>query len=890
MKTKFARYLMTFCLVAVLAAGSAHAATITVINNDGAGEGFNDPTAVAQVGGNYGTTVGQQRLIAFQYAANIWAACLQSSVTIRVAAQMNPLTCTASSAVLGSAGTTEVFRDFAGAPLAATWYPKALAAALLGFDPDPATADISAQFNSNIGNAGCLTGIFWYYGLDGNAPAGTIDFVSVVTHEIGHGLGFQTFENQAGGRLGGFSDDYMAFLENHGAVPADFPSMTDAQRAAANIADPNLHWSGPLVTAKGLAILSAGTSAGHVRMHGPNPYQGGSSVSHWSTALSPDQLMEPVYTGPNHDPGLAWTLMDEIGWTLVNKVTDGCDGAVLNLASPSGPPTGGGGGLPDSFQDRGAYVTALKDFNLCSLGVEANLIPGENITASVYAATGLARGALIASFTTKVEFAGLVTHHIPLSVTLQACKEYDIVVHWDHVTSWPFWSEPVITEPYDIGGVIRVRDGELNGGAGNTVIGHFTLQGSAVGPHDTAILQNSVFTTCTDGSTDRGTFITAARTISVCSIGFESNYSAAPVALTANIYNASGLVRGSLLATGTLTSASAGLQFRNIPINAVLQEGRDYEIQVLYPVALSWGCFIEGPAPVPYTVGGAITVVNGTFTGNPANTAIPHLSVSWNDGPGLHAYDITSPYLGPPSGSSTVHNFAFGKYVTAVNRQELTSLGWYADIPPGQTVVAHVYNATGTVRGTLVSTGTIVTGPAGLRWHDIPVSATLVAGQNYDLEVDWTAVGVVNSFPYWGGVGATQPYTVNGNLTVIVGEIGGAPDAAQECAQYRVFSCPTSALTAVGPAQTPKFTLSEAFPNPFSGSARLAYTLDEASAVSVAIYDVAGRKVAEVMRSKSMPAGHGQLNIDAGRLASGVYFVKLSTPSKSVTRKITIIR
>jgi hypothetical protein len=34
------------------------AATIVIVNNDGAGEGFNDPTPVAPVGGNPGVTLG----------------------------------------------------------------------------------------------------------------------------------------------------------------------------------------------------------------------------------------------------------------------------------------------------------------------------------------------------------------------------------------------------------------------------------------------------------------------------------------------------------------------------------------------------------------------------------------------------------------------------------------------------------------------------------------------------------------------------------------------------------------------------------------------------------------------------------------------------------------
>ncbi len=49
--------------------GTAAAATFQIVNIDSAGEGFNDNTPAVPVGGNDGTTVGQQRLIAFQYAA-----------------------------------------------------------------------------------------------------------------------------------------------------------------------------------------------------------------------------------------------------------------------------------------------------------------------------------------------------------------------------------------------------------------------------------------------------------------------------------------------------------------------------------------------------------------------------------------------------------------------------------------------------------------------------------------------------------------------------------------------------------------------------------------------------------------------------------------------------
>ena len=39
-------------------------------------------------------------------------------------------------------------------------------------------------------------------------------------------------------------------------------------------------------------------------------------MSHWSTAVTPDELMEPSYTGANHDPGLATFMMLDMGWPM----------------------------------------------------------------------------------------------------------------------------------------------------------------------------------------------------------------------------------------------------------------------------------------------------------------------------------------------------------------------------------------------------------------------------------------------------------------------------------------------------------------------------------------------------------------------------------------------
>src|SRR5262245_42725217 len=181
------------CALAV--AAPAGAVRVVVVNGDGAGEGFNDPTDVTPVGGNTATTLGGQRLQAFRTAATIWGQQLVSDVTVRVHATMDPLPCDATTATLGEAATTTVHRDFPGVLLAKTWYSQALANKLAGQDLAPSQDDIDATFNSAIGTT-CPFPQPWYYGLDRAPTPGTIDFVSVVAHELAHGLGFETYVDE----------------------------------------------------------------------------------------------------------------------------------------------------------------------------------------------------------------------------------------------------------------------------------------------------------------------------------------------------------------------------------------------------------------------------------------------------------------------------------------------------------------------------------------------------------------------------------------------------------------------------------------------------------------------------------------------------------------------
>lgn len=228
-------------------ATAAGAATIVIVNNDGPGEGFNDPTPDPPFGGNPGTTLGEKRLFIFNYAASIWGGILPSDVTIRVLAQFNSQTCDATSGVLGSAGARSAHANFPGAPFANMYYHQALANRLSGTDLSPTLEDINATFNSDVDNAVCLGDISWYYGTDGQDGA-DIELLPVVLHELGHGLGFSTFASSSTGAfLDGTPDIFAHFLLNT-STGLHWDQMTNNNaRKSSAVNTGNLVWDGSSV-------------------------------------------------------------------------------------------------------------------------------------------------------------------------------------------------------------------------------------------------------------------------------------------------------------------------------------------------------------------------------------------------------------------------------------------------------------------------------------------------------------------------------------------------------------------------------------------------------------------------------------------------------------------
>ena len=79
------------------------------------------------------------------------------------------------------------------------------------------------------------------------------------------------------------------------------------------------------------------------------------------------------------------------------------------------------------------------------------------------------------------------------------------------------------------------------------------------------------------------------------------------------------------------------------------------------------------------------------------------------------------------------------------------------------------------------------------------------------------------------------------------------------------------------------------FPNPFNGTVRISFELPEASRASIRVFDISGREVA-ILVNGNLQAGNHEAVWNAEMKASGIYLVKMETPSFTATKKVTLIK
>jgi hypothetical protein len=228
----------------------------------------------------YSSNFPEQAKAAFNAATAILGRHFVSSVPVVVEANWVRL----SSGVLGGARPTRFYANFAGAPARDLWYTGALANSMAGADLDSTSSDIKANFSSAVP---------WSYDTNGVSYRGYFDMVTVVLHELVHGLGF--LSNTAMSSTGLGTINQPTPFDAYARTPQEdrLVDLTSGSTELTTALTNPLQWVGPQAIA----------ANGQVRpvMYSPSTYENGSSTSHLDERTYPNGSVNSLMT-PELDP------------------------------------------------------------------------------------------------------------------------------------------------------------------------------------------------------------------------------------------------------------------------------------------------------------------------------------------------------------------------------------------------------------------------------------------------------------------------------------------------------------------------------------------------------------------------------------------------------------
>ena len=263
---------------------------------------------------HFETAPSNDLLAVFNKATEIWSEFIFSSVPINVSIKWTNL----GNGILGSAGPSSIMRNFDGAPQSDYYYPIAVAEKMIGFNQNGNNSDIEASFNSNFSN--------WYIGTDGIPTNSQIDLLSVVIHELGHGLGYignisanTTNQTASHNNLCIFDKFIIDEFNNPATNTTIYPNPSN--KLYQLITSDSLYHSN-------VGILSENNNV-KAKLYAPSSYNRGSSIYHVNQesypAGNPNALMTHslAYGEISRNLGpIVKGLYKEMGWTKAGIIGD----------------------------------------------------------------------------------------------------------------------------------------------------------------------------------------------------------------------------------------------------------------------------------------------------------------------------------------------------------------------------------------------------------------------------------------------------------------------------------------------------------------------------------------------------------------------------------------
>ena len=137
------------------------------------------------------------------------------------------------------------------------------------------------------------------------------------------------------------------------------------------------------------------------------------------------------------------------------------------------------------------------------------------------------------------------------------------------------------------------------------------------------------------------------------------------------------------------------------------------------------------------------------------------------------------------------------------------------------------------------------------------------------------------------------PFTIQPGETIDVGFVVGAglnlTDLQTIVANARL-KYPSLVLSAANPGDPlPSFKLKQNYPNPFNPSTKIEFQIAKSEFVTLKVYDVLGNEVATLVNEEKQ-TGNYEVNFDATKFSSGIYFYKIQAGSFTDTKKLALIK
>ncbi|MDX9883642.1 MAG: T9SS type A sorting domain-containing protein [Prolixibacteraceae bacterium] len=255
---------------------------------------------------------------AFEAAVQIWEGLISSPVPIYLYANWEEL----DEDVLGSCFSWDHYANLDFMPLKNTYYAGALVEKMKGQQiTDSSIPDIYARFNKSNKN--------WYFGLDGKTPKNKYDFLTVVLHEIGHGLGYSgmSYGDTAkftGGFYYPYDDKYYPGIYDQYLVNKDNQKLADVSLFQNPSSSLYLQFQSEyLLFNKQLPFDDTGYLT-FPRLFAPPEWDAGSSIDHLNENTyaegTTNSLMTPFLDLGEaiHNPGLlTLEMLYEMGWKFI---------------------------------------------------------------------------------------------------------------------------------------------------------------------------------------------------------------------------------------------------------------------------------------------------------------------------------------------------------------------------------------------------------------------------------------------------------------------------------------------------------------------------------------------------------------------------------------------